>query len=298
MTGALGIDLGGTSVKAALLLGGAPAWERRSDPYARPDAEALRGVLRAVLRDLPADLPRATALGLCAPGLVDVAGVLTRSVNLPGLVGLDVRAILRDVLPPAIRGAPISLVTDAHAAAFDYWTEARPPGRLLALSLGTGVGACVLDDGVPLRVSGESPGHFGQVQVSDLADAPRGPDGARGTLEAFIGLPALRRRFDDRIDAALAGLSPDDAALRALAHAVRIAHAVYRPAHVALLGGVGIRLRPHLPGVHAAIADGLTSLARDGWTLACGRTEFHAARGAARLAIPGAAPGPRPRSVS
>jgi hypothetical protein len=57
------------------------------------------------------------------------------------------------------------------------------------------VGASVLDEGGKfLHVSGESPGHFGQLDVSLETDPPIGPDGGAGSLEAYIGTAALIAR--------------------------------------------------------------------------------------------------------
>ena len=72
--------------------------------------------------------------------------------------------------------------------------------------------------------------------------------------------------------------------MRALARALRCAHALYRPQRIALLGGVGVRFGRHVPALRAMTADGLTVLARPGWTLETGDDDHHAARGAARLA--------------
>jgi predicted NBD/HSP70 family sugar kinase len=185
--------------------------------------------------------------------------------------------------------------TDAHAGAFDFFATHRTAGRILALSLGTGVGACVLDDGELLRVSplaadgvggGVSSGHLGQMDVSPACPepVPVGRDGGRGSLEAYLGAPALRERFGNDLHAALRTVNLDDPAIRALVRGLRIAHAIYRPNTIALLGGVGLGLSHLIAPIRAATADGLTSLARPNWRLVAGDTLFHAAIGAARLA--------------
>jgi hypothetical protein len=73
-----------------------------------------------------------------------------------------------------------------------------------------------------------------------------------------------------------------DPAVRALVRAIRIGHAIYRPMHVALAGGVGIRLGRLLVEMRAAVEKDLTRVARAGWTLFVGENDFHAACGAAR----------------
>jgi glucokinase len=290
----LGIDVGGTSVKAALLFGLAAPRLGQSDAYAAPTFETLRAAVAQALAEVGGtEAAIGLRVGLCAPGVVDPATLtVTASINLPSLVGRR----LTDLLPSGL-AAP-TVVTDAHAAAFDLWA-ANPQqcaGRLLAFSLGTGVGAAVLDEGVPLRVSGASPGHLGHVDVGPIISPGSGGsgsapalarDGATNTVEAFLGLPALRAaaaRTGADVATHLSGLTIDDPAAVALTRIVRIAHAIYRPQHVALLGGVGLRLAHLGPSLYAAVAEGLTSLARPGWTLHFARHGHHAALGAARLA--------------
>ncbi|MCW5776565.1 MAG: ROK family protein [Phycisphaeraceae bacterium] len=283
---ALGLDIGASSVKAALLRDGSTVALSRSAAYERPDAEGIAAALRECVDALglpPDEAPE--AVGLCVPGVREPGStVVLASLNLPGLVGADLRDLAARALGVAPGSLRLTVTTDAHAAAIDVQRSRGIAGRLLAISLGTGVGACVLDDGQPLRVTGEGPGHIGQIDVT-LDDAPpKGADGSLGTLEAYIGLRAVAHRLGPDPEKIGAALTPDDPGVRALIRAVRICHAIYRPDEVCLLGGVGIALRRLLAVLHDRIADGLTSLARPGWRLTAGDDLHHAARGAARMA--------------
>lgn len=342
---AIGVDVGGTSVKAAVMVDGRCLGTGRSARYERPEAAGLAEAMRGAI-GLAIDASRGEsgesadaidAIGLCVPGRRDASGLrVLASVNVPGLVGHRLDDLVRAVLAGGGGGradgnAAISvhITSDAQAAAIDVacelgaegemsgaGTHAAPapdmpggavptPGggenherrRLLALSLGTGVGACVLDDLEPLHVSATSPGHIGQLDVSlPLADGsiPIGPDGGRGGLEGYIGLPALIRRLGPPIETVMDRVRSDDPGLAALARAIRTAHAIYRPHAVALLGGVGIGLSRHAERLRELVDTNLTSVARPGWRLMFGRDEFHAARGAARGAARRAAEGARP----
>lgn len=308
----LGLDIGGTSVKCAILAdraGGrrediaATLATARSASYAKPDTDTLRRALReavaAALRDAGASAAIISHVGLCAPGLFDESKrTITLSVNVPGLVGVPLDELVADALAASARipTPRVRIVTDAYAATYDAWittTAARATHptqgeRFLGVALGTGVGACVLDDGVPLLVSGRSPGHLGQIDVSvtESGDAvPIGPDGGRGSLEAYMGVPALIRRFGADFGPGLVGQDLKDPPLAALVRALRICHGIYRPNVIALLGGVGMVLRPRLSDLFAAVGTDLTSVARSGWTLQGPAHAFHAACGAARLAI-------------
>lgn len=339
MPAALGIDIGGTSIKAALLDGGALRWTARSVSYSRPGRDELLAALGRLMADGPPESKTPQYVGLCAPGLLAPDGQsIAVAVNVPGLVGLEFAQLLLSagILPACASESPrsgVHVVTDAYAAAYDYYQQHSVNGRLhaeqvndrptspertrvgsdeshtppplphgrgslfphhavvprlLAISIGTGVGACVLDAGMPLMVTGSGPGHFGQIDVSGIDPSdetvPIGPDGGRGSLEAYIGLPALRSRYGGDLEAALDKMTIAEMPCRALVRVIRVAHALYRPNAIVLLGGVGIRLAKVLDEIRAEAAVDLTSLAREGWTLRCGESDYHAARGAALLA--------------
>ena len=276
----LGLDIGGTAAKLALRRGGEVIWTGRTPAYDRPTAGALAEAVRAALADAPhANLD---AVGLCVPGLLDAGRTRVElSVNLPALMELT----LADLVARSLDGPPprLEVLNDAVAGGIDLAASRRLAGRVLVLAIGTGIGMAVLDDDRPLLVEGQSPGHIGQVDVS-LPDAPViGPDGGAGSLEGYLGAPALAARYGDAA-LALDQLDADAPPARALAKAIRICHAIYRPQHVALIGGIGIRLSHVLPALRERIEANLTSIARTGWTLACGDDDFHAARGAAMMA--------------
>ena len=278
----LGIDIGGTSVKSALLDDDAARATGRSAPYARPRRDALVRAIRDTTRRFAGKID---AVGLCLPGVYDAArGAISESVHLPALVGVPVR----DVVADAMGYAPQTLVvvSDQIAAAHDLYFTRKLSGRLLSIAIGTGVGAAVLNDGgEPLRVNGDSPGHLGQIDVTLGDDPPIGPDGGAGGLEAYLSAGALQRAYGPDVPAAVANMTAVDPPMRALARAIRICHAIYRPDHVILAGGIGIHLGHVLPGLRSKIERNLTRLARPGWTLSIGHDDFHAARGAARLAV-------------
>jgi len=282
----LGIDIGGSFVKAALVDGRATLAESQSARYRRPSPDVLSEAIRGAASATGALARPFDVIGVCSPGVLDDDGVTIRaSVNIPALVGVRLDSLIARALDSG--GSGPAIFSDAHAGAFDVWSRERKLGRFAGISIGTGVGACVLDSGVPLRVNGNSSGHVGQMDVSVEGageEVPVGPDGGRGSLEAYLGLPALERRFGHGVEQAIETLAPGDVPMRALARAIRILHAIYRPDTIALLGGVGIRLGPVLPALREAITDSLTSLARPGWSLVAGESHYHAAVGAAKLA--------------
>ena len=282
----LGIDIGGGSVKAAATRDGQLVGTSRSPAYRHPTLAQLGAAIRTAVDGL-GNRGEFDTVGLCVPGLLDDSRrCVLQSVNLPALVGARLDHLLAqslDVSLPALgRLVP---VTDAQATAHDLYISFALKGRLFALVIGTGVGAAVMDQTGPLRVDGDSPGHFGQVDVSLDGAAPvLGPDGGAGSLEGYIGADALRRAYGPDLTDLPSKLGPDDPPIRALARAIRIAHAIYRPHHVYLAGGLGIRLTHLLTPLRQRVKTHLTNIARSDWTLNTGTNDFHAATGAARWA--------------
>jgi predicted NBD/HSP70 family sugar kinase len=276
---ALGIDIGGTSVKAAALDGGRTLWTGKSGTFARPGTDEIVAAIKEAVVGRAAGV---AAVGICCPGLLDrAARTITLSVNVPGLVGVPLDDIVARALgTPAPRSA---ILSDANAVGYDVYVSRGLSGRLLCLTLGTGVGASVVDaGGTFLHVSGESPGHFGQLDVSLESEPPIGPDGGAGSLEAYIGTAALTARYGDANVVGRLGVG--EPPVRALVRAIRVAHAVYRPQHVCLTGGIGVRLAGIVPEIRAAVGEKLTRVAREGWTLFTGEDDYHAACGVARWA--------------
>jgi predicted NBD/HSP70 family sugar kinase len=278
----LGIDIGGTCVKAAARENNKTLWTGQSEFYAAPNTDALQTAIRQAVNN---HVKQIGPIGLCVPGLFDAEQrIITAAVNVPGLVGIPLDRLVPDSLGLAATGKA-RICNDANASAFDLFTSRQMQGRLLVLALGTGIGMSVLDDGKALIVESESSGHIGQIDVSIPGHDVIGPDGGAGGLEGYLGVAALRATYGNDVSAAVAKFTGDEPALQSLVRAIRITHAIYRPNHVCLCGGIGIRMKHLLPKLRKMIDKNLTSLAQPDWTLTTGDDDFHAARGAALLAI-------------
>ena len=277
----LGIDVGGSSVKLALIRDNQTIWQNQTPKYDKPSANELANTIRSTLGDR---FPSGAAVGICVPGLRDAGSHIVRlSVNLPALNGLNLDDLVRDALGQS--PARVEVLADTVASGYDIYAVNNLHGRLLSLALGTGVGAAVIDEGgIPLKVDGESPGHIGQFDVSIAGDDVIGPDGGFGSLEGYFGVPALEKRYGTAMPTILATLTADDAPLKALARAIRICHAIYCPDHVALTGGIGNRMSHLLTPLRKLVDKDLTSIARNPWTMRNGTDDFHAAKGAAKFA--------------
>jgi predicted NBD/HSP70 family sugar kinase len=308
-----GLDVGGTSIKGVLgvVRGGdggigdeSVEWVARaqSGVYSKPGVE----IVRSALRDVAAELLRASdgtgrvgAVGLCVPGVVEpTTQRVSASVNMPGLVGVSLRELASDAVLERGQGGGlhVSVVGDALAAAEECRRAllVADGERLMAVALGTGVGMVVLDGQKQLLVNPGTSGHFGQIDVSldrDESKVPIGPDGGRGSLEAYIGLAALKARFGDgeSLRRGLAGITIGDDPIRALVRGLRVVLAIYKPRVVVLVGGVGAALgQSKVAGeLRGAVSRDLSRVVPMDWRLAFAQDGFYSARGAGHRAANG-----------
>jgi polyphosphate glucokinase len=144
---AIGIDVGGSGVKAALVdtRTGEFIGERVRVDTPQP---ATPDAVVAATRDLIAHLPAEAPIGVGFPAPV-VDGVTTTASHVdPAWVG----AAARDLFTHAL-GRPVVLLNDADAAGMGearFGAAREAPGVVVVLTLGTGIGSAVLHDGVLL----------------------------------------------------------------------------------------------------------------------------------------------------
>lgn len=210
----LGLDLGATNIKLALLENGALV-ERHDEPTRSEHGEPA-SVLRR-LAELGRSVGRVDSIGLALPGLFDDAG---NAVLLPNLYGEWTGVPVREPLEELF-GAPVRLINDGHAFALaeSMLGAGRGAADVMCVVCGTGVGGgLVLGGRLHLGVTDRG-GELGHHTVDE--NGPACPCGNRGCLELYAGARAIATAasadsFDDAVARARAG---DDAAVRALARA-------------------------------------------------------------------------------
>jgi glucokinase len=193
-TCAIGVDLGGQSVKLALVDDTGVVLSKRQEPVdvARPAGEICRLMLdqiRAVRADGQARSHRPVAVGIIMPGYMDRERTrLIYAANLPTLSGSTLLADLRGGLD-----LPVSFDADSNGAAFGeyYFGAGRGVDRLTVVAIGTGIGASALTDGQIVRVRHHISGSLGHIVVD-----PRGQRcacGGKGCVETVASGKALER---------------------------------------------------------------------------------------------------------
>lgn len=194
------VDVGGTSIKGALVDSDLRISDRLERPTPRSDRpESVIDAMCHMLRELSASTA-ARAGGLVVPGIVDeTTGRTVHSVNV-GWRDLDLRHLVAERT-----GLDIAFGHDVRAAALAEVTAGAARGASSAafVSIGTGIsGAFAVDRRI--LVSGGYAGEIGHVIVD--ADGSPCVCGARGCLETIASAPAIARRY-----AEVAGTSVDGA---------------------------------------------------------------------------------------
>lgn len=217
MTVCVGVDVGGTRVKAGLVdaTGALLATTQRPTPDRSAPASAPLDVVLDVVRELLAHpvgiRHRVAAVGVAVAGLVDAArGTVVFAPHLPWR-----DEPVRDRLTEHL-ALPVVVDNDANAAA---WAEhrfgaGRGESHLLVLTLGTGIGGAVLTHGRLQRGRHGLAGELGHVRV--VPDGRPCPCGNRGCWEQYVSGTVVRREGQEVVRrggpgaAALAASCADD----------------------------------------------------------------------------------------
>ncbi|GAA3075410.1 ROK family protein [Nesterenkonia aethiopica] len=259
----LALDIGGTTLKAALVDAEGRSDLRSSAPTRRgDDVVADAAALLAGLRDqAPASDPP-QAVGVVTAGTVDGdAGTVRHAANL-GWRDLPLAALLAERL-----GLPVGLDHDVRAGAAAELQAGEAQGDMLFVALGTGVGAGVITGGRAQAGAAGAAGELGHMIVR-----PGGPlcaCGQRGCLEALFSAEGLRRRLAEAGRAEVPDLAvlphhPDPVSVaiwrdgvQALALALHNATMLLDPARIVLGGGLSGWGETLLRPLRADLAAGL-----------------------------------------
>ena len=184
---AIGVDIGATAIKAAIVGIDGDLIETFHEPSPRT-VSALRDFVHSALKC--AKVP-VQGIGVGCKGIIDAAS--SRVKSLPGDLHFLEGLLLSEVIDAG--DLPVLADNDARTAlvAEVLWGAAHGRRNVVMLTLGTGVGGAVLVDGTVLRGAGDAGGHLGHVTVD-----PRGGlciCGNYGCLETFFSSRAIESDY-------------------------------------------------------------------------------------------------------
>lgn len=190
----IGIDLGGTNIKAALVntetgeITGAsstPTLAQEGHDAVIARMAELAETVTAAVGLTKADIG---GIGIGIPGLLDLEHGLT--LFLPNLPGQWRSVPVREELAKA-SGLPVAIMNDARAATMGEWKfgAGRGVDTCALYTLGTGIGGGLVINGKLYLGMGGAAGELGHVSVD--FNGPRCNCGSRGCIEAFASGPAM-----------------------------------------------------------------------------------------------------------
>jgi glucokinase len=190
----IGVDVGGTTIKAALLDSEGLEYGRSKRPTPRhlgPDAVVATTIdIIAELRARVPEAGRVGAVGLVVPGVVDPQqGIAVYAANI-GWRQLHLRQIVAEAV-----GLPVVLDHDVRAAGLAELELGAGRGLqdVLYVALGTGVAAAVITRGEVVAGATDRAGELGHLPV--FPDGEPCACGQRGCTETYASAAALSRRY-------------------------------------------------------------------------------------------------------
>ncbi|MBI2982853.1 MAG: ROK family protein [Chloroflexi bacterium] len=210
MTLYIGLDLGGTQVRAVVaegiaggsaggyppprLLGDA---SRPTPATGRPDdvIAALADASRAALESADRELHDVVGVGCAAPGPLDHhRGIVHVAPNIPGFE----RVPLADRLSAGLDGTPVFVDRDTVIAAIGEGMAGAARGErdYVYVTVSTGVGGAIVSGGRMLRGATNTAGELGHWPVA--LEGPRCGCGSYGCVESFAGGRNLAQQFGSR----------------------------------------------------------------------------------------------------
>lgn len=194
---AIGVDIGGTTVKLGLFDRQGQVLEKWEIPTVKEDqgshilpdiADAVKD--RMASRGLTKD--GILGVGVGAPGPVDTEGTVYKAVNL-GWDVFNIPQVLQAQLD-----LPVKAANDANVAAFGEMWQGGGKGHanIVAVTLGTGVGGGIIVNGSILTGATGAGGEIGHIHIEDNEPDPCGCQN-HGCLEQYAsatGVVRLARR--------------------------------------------------------------------------------------------------------
>lgn len=263
---AIGVDLGGTRVRAAIISSAGVLLERIEQATRKTEGpHAIVDQIADMANSLVAraGTRMVAGIGICSPGPLDTETGLVLSVpTIQGFTDFPLLNELQSRLP-----WPVHLENDGIAATLGEWRfgAGRAVENMVYVTISTGIGGGAVVDGSLLRGRRGMAGHVGHMVIA--MEGRNCPCGNRGCWEAYASGTAFsaiaeENGYQDGIEAIDAARSGNEAALelvRHLAHQlgvgiVNLAH-LFSPKKIILGGGVMNAFDLLEPGIQEYLAN-------------------------------------------
>lgn len=195
---AIGVDLGGTNLRAGLVDKDGKIHHKlssKTDYNADPQkiSEQIFQLIHDVIHGAQVKIPDITGIGLGSPGLIDKRGeTILFSPNLPRWRNIPIRHLITKRFV-----VPCILENDANAAAWgEKWVgAAKEASSMVMITLGTGIGGGIIIENKLWRGANNVAAEIGHMIIK--IDGPKCNCGNNGCIEAYASATAMVRRFKE-----------------------------------------------------------------------------------------------------
>lgn len=193
----IGVDLGGTTVKAGLVTAeGAIAYQNKFPTNADQGPKAVIRQIHAAVQEATQHASgKIAGIGIGAPGVVDDEGVVKAPPNFRDWDEVPLKAELQKLF----NGLPIGIENDANAAAIaesKFGAGMQHPNFLFVI-WGTGVGGGIILNNKIYRGPTGGAGEIGHISID--YNGPQCNCGNTGCVEAYVGQRYLSQRTAERL---------------------------------------------------------------------------------------------------
>ncbi len=193
MSNRIGIDVGGTNVKIALVneKGGivySNSIPTRAEMGYEYTVNSMKEAIRELLKETNTDAKDIEGMGFGFPGQIDCQnGVVRLAPNIPGWVDVPIAEIMEKEF-----GITTRVDNDVRCAALGELNFGAGVGceNLICITVGTGIGSGLIINGKLVRGASNAAGEIGHIKL-DMTGGPLCGCGDRGCLEAFASGPSI-----------------------------------------------------------------------------------------------------------
>ncbi len=196
---AVGIDLGGTNLKAALVHTEDGIVETTQRPTKAEDGpeQIVERIAALTLRMMDAAPTEVTGIGIGSPGAINwERTTVTLPPNLPGWDTLNLSVHLQSHLDTDV---PVIVENDANVAGLGsaFFGAGRPYDSFIMITLGTGVGGAVIYRNKIFRGSTGGAAEIGHMTIN--YEGAFANSGVAGAIEGYLGQSFLSDHARDRL---------------------------------------------------------------------------------------------------
>ncbi len=189
----IGIDVGGTNVKIALVDNKGKIIYSNSIPTRAEmgyeyTINNMKESITELIKETKSDPKNIESIGFGFPGQIDYQkGIVRLAPNIPGWVNVPIAEIMEKEF-----GIPTRVDNDVRCAALGELNYGAGQGcdNLICITVGTGIGSGLVINGKLVRGASNAAGEIGHIKL-DMNGGPLCGCGDRGCLEAFASGPSI-----------------------------------------------------------------------------------------------------------